>query len=67
MTLRVPDALGKEHDETVRLIAAKLMKLVNCLFSSPQGLFSSPQGLSQRTLRCINIFRGNPQVRGRQA
>ena len=60
MTLRVPDALGKEHDETVRLIAAKLMKLVNCLFSSPQGL-------SQRTLRCINIFRGNPQVRGRQA
>lgn len=24
MTIRVPDALEKEHDETIRLIAAKL-------------------------------------------
>jgi hypothetical protein len=30
ITLQVPDALEKEHDETVQLIAANCMSRVNC-------------------------------------
>jgi len=40
MTLNIPDALEKEHDETVRLIAAKLYEAGK--FPFQQGLRRDP-------------------------
>ena len=53
MTLRVPDALGKEHDETVRLIAAKLYEAGKLSFLVPAGSLAEDPAIHK-------YFQGQP-------